>query len=194
MVIFYEKTRAWFESSSRLQTKGNTLIHRRAFLKGSVAMAVSSPAFACHNERVLRLYNTHTGESVRSVFWADGDFIPDALHDLNRILRDHRNDKIVPIDTQLLVLLEQVSDKFGKHPLHIISGYRSPETNRMLAEQSGGVAKHSMHLDGKAIDIRIPGCDLGRVHKAALSLQGGGVGFYPGSQFVHMDTGRLRNW
>lgn len=172
------------------------MLQRRSFLKGSVAFAaaVSTPAFACTNERVLQLYNTHTGESIRSVFWAEGDFIPEALSDLNKILRDHRNDQIAVIDPQLLLLLEQVSDKFGKQPLHIISGYRSPESNRMLAERSGGVAKHSMHIDGKAIDIRIPGCDLSRVHRAALAARGGGVGYYPSSQFVHMDTGRLRSW
>jgi len=171
------------------------LIHRRNFLKSTVAIAstYSLPAFA-HNERVLNLLNMHTGESLRTVFWAEGEFIPDALTDINKLLRDHRNDQIAVIDPALLLLLSGVRDKVGGNVVHIISGYRSPETNEMLAAQSKGVAKHSMHLDGKAIDIRIPGRDLSRIHKAALAAQGGGVGYYPSSQFVHMDTGRVRNW
>ena len=179
---------------------------RRSFLKSSAVLAsvISAPAMAraaaaatpaAPNERILRLYNTHTGESLRSVFWAEGQFVPDALQDINKLLRDHRNNKIAPIDPQLLVLLSTVSSKVGgDSALHIISGYRSPETNKMLAERSGGVAKHSMHLDGKAIDIRMPGRDLKSVHKAALSAAGGGVGYSADSQFVHMDTGRRRTW
>lgn len=175
---------------------------RRSFLKSSVvlASALGMPALAhaavsAPHERTLRLYNTHTGETLRSVFWAEGQFVPDALDDINKLLRDHRNDKIAPIDPQLLVLLDRVSAKFGSsHVLHIISGYRSPESNRKLAAASGGVAKHSLHIDGKAIDIRIPGRDLNSVRKAALAARGGGVGYYPESQFVHMDTGRPRSW
>ena len=174
---------------------------RRSFLKGSVALAsvIGMPALAkaapsAPGERVLRLYNTHTGESLRTVFWAEGQFIPDALQDLNKLLRDHRNNKIAPIDPKLLVLLNEVSNKFGDSQLHIISGYRSPESNAKLAANGNGVAKHSMHMDGKAIDIRMPGKDLVQVKKAAMSLRGGGVGYYADSQFVHMDTGRVRYW
>ncbi len=175
---------------------------RRSFLKTSavVASALSMPALAraavaAPHERVLRLYNTHTGESLKSVFWAEGKFIPDALGEINKLLRDHRSNTVAEMDPQLLMLLDQVSAKFdNKNVLHIISGYRSPETNKKLAAQSGGVAKHSMHLEGKAIDIRMPGQQLAHVHKAAMALKGGGVGYYPDSQFVHLDTGRLRNW
>lgn len=178
---------------------------RRSFLKSSVvlASALSVPAFARAAqttkvepvERTLRLYNTHTGESLRSIFWAEGQFVPDALKDINKLLRDHRSNTIAEIDPQLLMLLDRVSGKFGgSDVLHVISGYRSPETNRKLAAASGGVAKHSMHLDGKAIDIRLPGRELAQLHKAALAARGGGVGYYPKSQFVHMDTGRVRTW
>jgi uncharacterized protein YcbK (DUF882 family) len=175
---------------------------RRSFLKSSVVLAsamgvpaLARAAVAAPNERTLRLYNTHTGESLQRVFWAEGDFIPEALNDINKLLRDHRNNKVAPMDPQLLVLLERVSAKFGNaNQVHIISGYRSPESNQLLAERSNGVAKHSMHLEGKAIDVRIPGRDLSSVHRAALSARAGGVGYYPESQFVHMDTGRLRNW
>ncbi len=178
------------------------MTHRRSFLKTSVvlASALSVPALARaaaapQGERTLRLYNTHTGESLRSVFWAEGQFVPESLNEINKLLRDHRNNAIAPIDPQLLVLLNRVSDQFGSEQvLHIISGYRSPESNAKLAAASNGVAKHSMHLEGKAIDIRMPGRDLASVHKAALGARSGGVGYYPSSQFVHLDTGRLRNW
>lgn len=182
---------------------------RRSFLKTSAvlasalgvpafsraAKAAGTPTLALPPERTLRLYNTHTGETLRSVFWAEGQFIPEALTDINKLLRDHRNNSIAAIDPQLLLLLDKVSAKFGaQNVLHVISGYRSPESNRLLAEQSGGVARHSMHIEGKAIDIRMPGQDLKSLHKAALAAQGGGVGYYPDSQFVHMDTGRPRHW
>jgi len=176
--------------------------NRRSFLKTSVAVAsaLSLPALAraavaAPHERSLRFYNTHTGETLKSVFWAEGQFIPDALQDINRLLRDHRSNTIHTIDPELLVLVDRVSAQFGtNNVIHVISGYRSPETNRKLAAASGGVAKHSLHLEGQAMDLRIPGRDLKQVHKAALALQGGGVGYYQDSQFVHMDTGRLRHW
>lgn len=175
---------------------------RRSFLKSSVAVAsalalpsLSRAAIAAPHERSLRFYNTHTGETLRSMFWAEGQFIPEALQDINHLLRDHRNDQVAAMDPELLLLLDRVSSQFSNHEvIHVISGYRSPETNRLLAETTGGVAKHSMHMEGKAVDLRIPGRDLERLHKAALALKGGGVGYYPDSQFVHMDTGRLRHW
>lgn len=175
---------------------------RRSFLKSSVAVASSlalpalaRAAVAAPHERSLRFYNTHTGETLRTMFWAEGQFIPEALQDINHLLRDHRNDTVGAIDPELMLLLDRVSSQFSNHEvIHVISGYRSPETNRMLAETSGGVAKHSMHIEGKAIDVRIPGRELERLHKAALALKSGGVGYYPTSQFVHMDTGRVRHW
>lgn len=175
---------------------------RRSFLKSSVAIAsaLSLPALArasvaAPHERSLRFYNTHTGESLRSVFWAEGQFIPDALQDINKLLRDHRSNTVAPIDRELLVLLDKVSSQFGSNNvIHVISGYRSPETNHKLAQLSGGVARHSLHLEGKAIDVRLPGHDLASLRKAALAQRRGGVGYYPDEHFVHMDTGRVRSW
>lgn len=173
---------------------------RRSFLKASLVLASSVPligkaAVAVPAERKLSLYNTHTGESVNRVFWAEGQFVPDALQDINKVLRDHRNNAVAVIDPQLLLLLDQVNAKMGAaSQFHIISGYRSPESNALLNATTTGVAKHSMHMDGKAIDIRMPGRNLAQVRQAAMSLRGGGVGYYPDSQFVHMDTGRLRSW
>jgi uncharacterized protein YcbK (DUF882 family) len=183
--------------------KDCTMNRRRSFLKSSAvfASALSLPALSkaaaatAPNERALRLYNTHTGESLHSIFWAEGQFIPEALHDINKLLRDHRNNKISQMDPKLLVLLDKVSAQFGdQHVLHVISGYRSPETNAKLHANSSGVAKHSLHMEGKAIDIRMPGTDLRTLHKAAMAAGGGGVGYYADSQFVHMDTGRVRHW
>ena len=178
------------------------MYNRRFFLKSSVAVAsalalpaMARAAIAAPHERSLRFYNTHTGETLRTMFWAEGQFIPEALQDINHLLRDHRNDKIAAIDPELILMLDRVSSQFSNHEgIHVISGYRSAETNQKLAEASGGVAKHSMHIEGKAIDVRIPGRGLERLHKAALALKGGGVGYYPTSQFVHMDTGRVRHW
>jgi uncharacterized protein YcbK (DUF882 family) len=179
------------------------MMQRRDFLKSSLLLAsptLSLPALAktaqaAPGERTLRLYNTHTGERLNSVFWAEGQFIPESLKDLNKVLRDHRTNKIADIDPQLMLLLDELNNKLGNgKELHIISGYRSPESNAKLHSASGGVAKRSLHMDGKAIDIRLPGKDLKMVHKAAMSLRGGGVGYYADSQFVHMDTGRVRYW
>lgn len=179
------------------------MMPRRAFLKSSVFLAaptLSIPAFAktaqaAPGEHTLRLYNTHTGEKLNSVFWAEGQFVPDALQDINKVLRDHRTNKIADMDPELLLLLTAVNAKMGNNKeLHIISGYRSPESNAKLQAASGGVAKRSLHMEAKAIDIRIPGKDLKMLQRAALSIKGGGVGYYPDSQFVHVDTGRVRSW
>ena len=179
------------------------MMQRRAFLKSSLLLAAPSlsiPALAktaqpASGERILRLYNTHTGEKLKTTFWAEGEFIPDAMQDINKVLRDHRNNKIAQMDPELLLLLTQLNDKLeNNRELHIISGYRSPESNAKLHANSNGVAKRSLHMDAKAIDIRLPGKDLKMLHKAAMSLKGGGVGYYASSQFVHMDTGRVRYW
>ena len=179
------------------------MMPRRAFLKSSIFLAaptLSIPALAksasaAPGERTLRLYNTHTGEKLTSVFWADGEFVPDALKDINKVLRDHRNNKVADMDPQLMLLLSAVNEKMDNNKeLHIISGYRSPESNAKLVAASGGVAKHSLHMEAKAIDIRIPGKDLRMLQRAAMSAKVGGVGYYAESQFVHVDTGRVRYW
>lgn len=160
------------------------------YLPGSVwASLLTEP------ERSLNLYNTHTGESLKRVFWAEGTFIPESLAEINKLLRDHRSNTIAPMDPQLLTLLSTISQLVSPGgTLHVISGYRSPQSNQALADQSNGVAKHSLHMEGKAIDIRIPGRDLAYLRDSALSLKQGGVGYYPKSQFVHVDTGRVRSW
>ena len=147
-------------------------------------------------DKSLSFYNTHTGESLNKlVFWSDGKFVHENLDQVNYLLRDFRTGDIHKIDPDLLVLLYSLSRKVDtKHAIHIISGYRSPKTNAALAKASHGVAKHSLHMQGMAIDIRIPGRELKVVRQAALNLRKGGVGYYPSSAFVHVDTGRPRCW
>jgi uncharacterized protein YcbK (DUF882 family) len=149
-------------------------------------------------ERVLSFFNTHTGERLRTAYCCGGVYQPQALTEINHILRDFRADEVKPIDPRLLDLLHELGGTLETDsPFHIISGYRSPATNAMLRERGGaqtGVASHSLHMDGKAIDIRIPGVKLDHLRGAARSLKLGGVGYYPALNFVHVDTGRVRFW
>jgi uncharacterized protein YcbK (DUF882 family) len=137
----------------------------------------------------------HTGEKLRVTYWAEGNYLPDSLNDINHLLRDFRNNQAQAIDPALLDQLAQLQLRLNKAcEFQIISGYRSPETNNLLRANSGGVAKHSMHLEGRAIDLRVPGVPLSVVHGQALAMQAGGVGYYPQSDFVHVDSGRVRQW
>ena len=149
-------------------------------------------------ERVLSFFNTHTGERLRTAYCCGGEYQPEALQSINHILRDFRANEIKPIDPKLLDLLHELGGTLETdQPYHIISGYRSPHTNALLRERGGsqtGVATRSLHMVGKAIDIRLPGVKLDYLRGAARSLKLGGVGFYPSSNFVHVDTGRVRYW
>jgi uncharacterized protein YcbK (DUF882 family) len=177
----------------------NTL-SRRKFLKlGILAAALPFPAFASQGpsaaERRLGFLNLHTGEKLDLPYWIEGDYVPESLAAINRILRDHRSGQVAAIDTGLLDLLHRVNAALGtSQPFQVISGYRSPASNHMLADNSSGVAKHSLHMEGKAIDIRLPGIALADLRRAGLMLQSGGVGYYPESNFVHLDVGRVRTW
>ena len=145
--------------------------------------------------RRLSFYSLHTEESLSTVFWQDGRLVPDALAEINWHLRDFRTGEVHAIDPYLLDLLERLNGAMQYDgPIHVISGYRSAKTNAMLAAQNGGVAKNSYHLQGMAIDLRLPGRSLRDVQRAALDLAQGGVGFYPRSDFVHVDTGPVRRW
>lgn len=167
-----------------------------AALVASRAQAAAAPKAV--PERVLSFFNTHTGERLKTSYCCGGVYQPEALKEINHILRDFRANEIKPIDPKLLDLLHELGGTLETdQPFHIISGYRSPKTNAMLRERGGshtGVASHSLHMDGKAIDIRVPGANLNHVRAAARSLKLGGVGYYPSSNFVHVDTGRVRFW
>lgn len=178
---------------------------RRHFLKTGLSacalLALPMTASTVHAaikrpfEKKLSFLNLHTGERTRATYWANGRYISEGMSAINHVLRDHRTGDRYTIDPDLFDILHLLQHKLGtKQEFHVISAYRSPATNAKLAEQSGGVAKNSMHTSGQAIDIRLPGRRLSDLRKAALSLQAGGVGYYPSSNFVHVDTGRVRFW
>jgi uncharacterized protein YcbK (DUF882 family) len=175
---------------------------RRALLR---RLILGIPATAClsfiprtaraREERSLSLYHTHTGERLSVVYYADDRYLSDSLRQLNFLLRDFRNDEIREIDLNLLDLLHEVSRRVGgSRTVEIISAYRSAETNAMLRRRSNGVARNSLHMQGKAMDVRFRGVDLAQLQKAAMVLGRGGVGYYSRSNFIHLDTGRTRRW
>ncbi|MBL8199993.1 MAG: DUF882 domain-containing protein [Chromatiales bacterium] len=159
-----------------------------------VARAALSPA-AATGPRRLAFYHTHTSETLDIVYSENGSYVPDALAEIQHLFRDFRTGDIHRIDPALLDILHDVKQATGgRRHYEIISAYRSPVTNHMLAARSGGVADRSLHLQGQAIDVRLPGVRTADLRRAALQRAGGGVGYYPGSDFVHMDTGRVRSW
>jgi uncharacterized protein YcbK (DUF882 family) len=147
-------------------------------------------------EKRLSFQNLHTGESLTSTFWARGDYVWEGLREVNHVLRDFRTGDVYPIDVKLLDLLHDLDRRLGgRNKFSVISGYRSPSTNAILASADhSGVAKNSLHMSGRAIDIRIESLDLAHLHQVALDMKRGGVGYYPKSQFVHVDVGPVRFW
>jgi len=174
--------------------------NRRSFIKlGLLAPVLPRPASATVQrstaERRLGFHNLHTEEKIDRAYWIEGGYVAESLADINRVLRDHRTDQVAAIDPQLLDLLHRVKLELGATgPFEVISGYRSPASNQMLTASTPGVAQRSLHMDGKAIDVRLPGFPLADLNQPALRLRGGGVGYYPESNFVHLDVGRIRTW
>ncbi len=190
-------------STQTTQTPGTNLSRRHFILKGALAgitLTLPEPIRAAivaphPSPRVISFHNTHTQESLRTVYWADGVYSQRALQRINHILRDHRSGEVKPIDRRLLDLLHAIETKLGvSRTFQVISGYRSPVTNARLRMRSKGVAKYSLHMRGKAIDVRLPDDDLFELRGAALALGVGGVGYYPRAGFVHVDVGRVRYW
>ncbi len=154
---------------------------------------VAAPARS--DARLLSFVNTHTGDTFADAYWERGNYVPDAMAAINHVMRDHRSGETHAIDPRLLDQLHTLKGVVGgAAPYQIISGYRSPASNAMLREQSSGVATRSLHMEGRAIDIRVGGVDLPRLRDAALGMQAGGVGYYEASDFIHVDTGRVRRW
>jgi uncharacterized protein YcbK (DUF882 family) len=186
------------------------LLKRRSLLKfgfAAIGAGLAAPALAfadtgpivdagpVDDMRSVSFNNLHTGESMQAVYWEQGNYIPDVLDAVNHHLRDFRTGDVHPIDPRLLDLLDALSTRTEtKGSFEVISGYRSAQTNALLRERSDEVARKSFHVQGMAIDIRLADIDLERLHAAALSLGGGGVGLYPDSDFVHVDVGPVRNW
>jgi uncharacterized protein YcbK (DUF882 family) len=179
----------------------NLVRRRDALCLGAAAglSAIAAPAWAqgfdILEPRRAVLHNLHTGESFNEVYYANGGYLPDALAEAQRVMRDWRTGDEHFIDPGLFDALHAIRDRLETaRPFQIISGYRSPKTNALLHARSNGVAVHSQHTLGKAIDVRLEGVDLPRLRDAALDVAAGGVGFYPVSNFVHVDTGRVRRW
>lgn len=179
---------------------------RRAFVKASLLtiLTLSGGQFAWARELLedglppgkISLFNTHTSERL-DVAYRDrtGAYDLEALDAINRLLRCHYTGEVREIDVRTLEHLSLVDRKLGGgHEIHVISGYRSPEYNALLRREGRGVARHSLHMEGKAIDIRIPGIKLSNLRRTALNLAYGGVGYYPRADFIHLDSGRFRTW
>jgi len=146
-------------------------------------------------QRTLRMVNVHTWEKLDIVYYIDGMYIDESLQKIDYVMRDRRSGKTHRMDINLLDDLERLHSSFNtKERIHLLSGYRTPETNAKLRKRSKGVAKYSLHMEGRAADIYIPGIKTRHLQRAALDMRAGGVGFYKKSHFVHIDTGRVRHW
>jgi uncharacterized protein YcbK (DUF882 family) len=178
------------------------VLPRRSFLTSlaGAALTLAAPGVLASSaistrDRELSFYNIHTGERLSATFWSDGNYLDDGIEQISWLFRDHRAGDASPIDPKLLDLLHRLQSTVERRgEFHVISGYRSPATNDMLSKRSSGVARKSYHMLGKAVDVRLPGFDTLELYKAARALRGGGAGYYAGSDFVHVDTGRVRYW
>ncbi|MGE0743033.1 MAG: DUF882 domain-containing protein [Hyphomonadaceae bacterium] len=180
-----------------LRVAGGALINGALLSAGAtlVPAAATPVARGQAPPRLLSFINTHTGETFSDAYWEGGAYVPDALAAINTVMRDHRSGETHAIDTRLLDQLSTLRAAVeSSAPYQIISGYRSPVTNAALRENSSGVASRSLHMDGRAIDIRVRGVDTAQLRNAAIAMQAGGVGYYQASDFIHIDTGRVRRW
>ena len=173
-------------------------LDRRGLIGGSLAALgaslFGSPVLA-PSPRSLSVVTLHTAEALKATYWDGGGYVPDALGALNKVLRDHRTGEVHTMAPTLFDLITALNQKLETNQtVQVISGYRSPQSNAAMHAKSSGVAAHSLHMEGEAMDIRIGGVALTNLRDAALALKIGGVGFYPSSNFVHVDVGRVRRW
>jgi len=178
-------------------------ISRREFLCGALGIAavaaVPRSLYAgvtpLDLDKALSFHNLHTEEKIALNYFEHGEYVTEALNDISYVLRDHRTNEVAVMDPSLIDLLYDLKGTLGtSQPFQVISGYRSPKSNAALHRNSSGVAVKSLHMQGRAIDIRIEGVHARDIQAAAISLARGGVGYYPRSNFVHIDTGAVRNW
>jgi uncharacterized protein YcbK (DUF882 family) len=171
---------------------------RRAFLRSGTAVLAAAPAAALARPsecRSLAFVHTHTGETLSCRYFADGRYDPQTLARVSHFLRDVRTGDVHPIDPGVLDILFALRTRADRDdPFHVICGYRSPHTNALLRSRSEGVSAHSLHVEGRAIDVRLPGFPTRKLQEIALGMRRGGVGYYAASDFVHLDTGRVRFW
>lgn len=182
------------------------ILHTKGFRRGpimvlmGIAIAIVTLPLerantAIDDERALDFLHTHTGKRLNIVYKRGDEYVPEALEEIDVFLSDFRTGDITKIDPELLDLIYDIRESLGSNGTYeVISAYRSPATNEMLRQRTGSVAKNSQHLLGKAIDVRLTEIDLRELHAAAIAIQRGGVGYYAKSDFVHIDTGRVRRW
>lgn len=196
------------ETESKVEDAIDFFSARRAILKagalGGVLLptlfgggAAQAASFAVNGGDTFRVSfrNQHTGEAFSGPYRVGGRYIPAAFEKINVVLRDFRTGEVFPIDPRVMDIICTLQIKSGsRQPFEVLSCYRSPRTNEMLQRSSGGVARHSLHLTGQAIDVRMPGFSTKRLRDIGKTLHAGGVGYYPKSDFVHLDTGRVRYW
>jgi len=173
------------------------LVQATAFI--SLALApqhVHANPTSSTEEHRLRLYNAHNGERIDIVFWRGDRYVSDATSKLDRFLRDHRTGDVQQYDPKVYDILWDLTNSVGRPgaEIEIVCGYRSRWSNDYMRAHTAGVAKHSLHMQAKAIDIRLPGTNTLKLRAAALALHRGGVGYYPRSDFIHVDTGRVTQW
>ncbi len=160
-----------------------------------IVLALPVYTVADSGDRILSFYNTHTHERLTVIYKNGNRYKPEALKKISYILRDQRSGDIYPMDPKLMDFVYDLLTKVNNHgEVHIISGYRSPKTNAKLRQTSKGVARGSMHMKGKALDFRLPGTDTAVLRNTARAMKRGGVGYYRKSDFIQVDTGRVRNW
>jgi uncharacterized protein YcbK (DUF882 family) len=177
---------------------------RRALLGAFAAATVTAaPTFAnaagflrgAGDIRRIKMYSGRTGERLDMIYWIEGNYIKDAVKEINHFMRDWRTDDVVNIDLRTVDIMAAAHNLMDiNEPYMLLSGYRSPKTNAMLRSRSSGVAKNSLHMHGQAADLRLASRTVGQMAKAASACHGGGVGRYSGSNFVHMDCGAVRTW
>lgn len=189
----------------QLGSKYDSVLSRRSFLQGGLTLSLSAfisatavkPSFAMPSGGAysISLQNSHTGETFSGVYRVGDKYLPEAFERINYVLRDFRADEIFPMDPRAIDIISAVHRYAGTQEAYsVISGYRSPRTNAHLRSQSRGVAKHSLHMSGQAIDVRLGDVPARHIREVATKLRAGGVGYYPREEFVHLDSGSFRTW
>ena len=187
-----------------MSNEGTTGFSRRGILAAFAATAVTAAPVTANafgilrgagDIRRIRMFSGRTGESINTLYWIEGDYIPDAVAEVSYFMRDWRSNEVAPIDVRALDIFAASHRLLGVDaPYMMLSGYRCPKTNAMLRSRSSGVARNSLHMKGQAADLRLDGRSVSQVAKAAASCRAGGVGRYSKSNFVHMDCGDVRSW
>lgn len=186
-------------TTTKRHTRRNFLVMAGTAAAGAIVIpSFPMPAIAlpvARYKRSLAFHNLRTGDKLDIVYWAEGKYLPEASREIARVMRDGRTDDVHSIDHRLVDLMARLRGTLrSSQPLQVVCGYRSPETNEMLHETTEGVAANSLHMYGEAVDLRVADRPLGYVRRVAVSLKAGGVGYYPHSNFVHVDVGPICHW